>query len=50
MGTYPDTYIKPMRKYNAESFANIKLVIEDYTLAHRCSRFGLGKANEGVES
>lgn len=38
MGTYPDKYIDPMRKYNAESFANIKLVLEDYTLDHRCSK------------
>jgi len=37
LGTYPDSYIKPMRKYNKESFGNLKLVLEeDNSIKNRC--------------
>ena len=37
LGTYPDTYIKPLRKFNKESFGNLKLTLEnDNSLRHRC--------------
>ena len=42
-----------MRKYNEESFNNIKLVLEDNTLAHRCSKISIQnmiKANKIIDS
>jgi hypothetical protein len=42
-----------MRKYNEESFNNIKLVLEDNTLAHRCSKISIEhmiKANKIIDS
>jgi hypothetical protein len=52
LGKYPPTYINPMRKYNKESWGNIKLTIEDPdSIAHRCHHtrhdYRLPKVEEG---
>ena len=37
LGTYPSTYIEPMRKFNRESWGNIKLVLEEEnSVINRC--------------
>lgn len=37
LGKYPDTYIKPMRKSNIESWKNVRLVLEDNdSVMNRC--------------
>ena len=53
LGTYPDTYINPMRKFNKESFGNLKFVIEEEnSIKNRCPKkdHGVPVKDRGIES